>query len=69
MTSSFQSLEFWLCYYKHWNCGHILINILKHSYRILPLQTFVNIGILPFFYKYWNSDLILPNIGILALFL
>ena len=52
--SSFQTSEFWPYFYKHWN-----------SCVILWLQT---LAFWPSLYAHWNSYLILPNVGILAIF-
>ena len=52
LTSSFLTLEFCLCFIKHW-----------HSDVILP-----NIGILSLLFKLWNSNFILPYTGNLPQF-
>ena len=66
-------LEFWLypyktlellCYAtKHWNSCPVFIHI---GFQILSFQT---VEFWPYFYKHWNYYLILPNVGILTLFL
>ena len=69
----FQTLEFWSYSSKQWNSGSVSISIEITS----PI--FWHIGILilsfqtlrywPFLYKHWTYNVILGNVGILALFL
>ena len=56
-------MELWSLSSKHWNSCPILKNI--GSVIIFPLQT---LEFCPIFLKNWNSHLILPTTGILALF-
>ena len=68
-----QILEFWPCFYKHWNShlilpntGNLALFLMHIGFLIL---SFLTLEFWSYFCKHWNSHLILPNIGILALFI
>ena len=70
---SFETLDFWPYFCTHWHCFWPHPSKYCNSGLIfIPIEivilSFGTLEIWPYFVTHWNFDLIVPNIGILAIF-